>query len=71
MRALRPGTWDLSFADGLVVELDEELHFNRYRLTTLQSVESMKLPWRDAYLDFCTRYEAPVTEAWIQGLLDA
>ena len=32
---LRPGAWDLSFEDGLVVELDEELHFNRYRGQTL------------------------------------
>ncbi|WP_199203521.1 hypothetical protein [Mycobacterium sp. shizuoka-1] len=58
MQALRPGAWDLSFDGGLVIELDEELHFNRYRITTLQPAVSTKLPWRDAYLDFCTRYEA-------------
>ena len=34
--SFRPGSWDLAFADGLVVELDEELHFNRYRAHTLQ-----------------------------------
>ncbi len=27
---LRPGAWDLALAGGVVVELDEELHFNRY-----------------------------------------
>ena len=31
-----PGAWDLILDCG-VVELDEELHFNRYRLQTLQS----------------------------------
>ena len=36
---VRPGAWDLAFDDGLVVELDEELHFNRYRARTLQ------MPW--------------------------
>lgn len=33
---LRPGAWDLE-VDGVMVELDEHLHFNRYRSTTLQS----------------------------------
>ena len=31
----RPGRWDLVFEEDLVVELDEELHFNRYRASTL------------------------------------
>lgn len=63
MRVLRPGAWDLSFADGLVLELDEELHFNRYRFSTLQAPESAKLPWRDAYLDQCRRYEEQCLQA--------
>ncbi|MEC4841102.1 hypothetical protein R2360_16815 [Mycobacteroides chelonae] len=63
VRALRPGAWDLSFADGLVVELDEELHFNRYRFSTFQAAESAQLPWRDAYLDFCERYEDECLQA--------
>jgi hypothetical protein len=33
----RPGGWDLVFGGSLVVELDEELHFNRYRALTLNS----------------------------------
>ncbi|WP_439117406.1 DUF7255 family protein [Mycobacterium marseillense] len=40
-----------------MVELDEELHFNRYRLSTLQNVASTRLPWRDEYIEFCRRHE--------------
>ena len=31
---LRPGSWDC-LVDGILVELDEQLHFNRYRALTL------------------------------------
>lgn len=34
--ALRPGPWDLT-VDGILVELDEQLHFNRYRAITLEA----------------------------------
>lgn len=54
---LKPGGWDLLFADGVVVELDEELHFNRYRTLTLQSSWSEQLPWTGAYLQFCAEHE--------------
>lgn len=63
MRALRPGAWDLSFAEGLVVELDEELHFNRYRSVTLKAADPAELPWQDAYLDFCAHYEEHCLQA--------
>lgn len=63
VRALRPGAWDLAFVDGLVVELDEELHFNRYRLRTLQAPWSARLPWHDAYFDFCDRQEQACLDA--------
>lgn len=53
---LRPGGWDLSFED-LVVELDEELHFNRYRGATLQPAWTTSLPWREDYLRYCTNHE--------------
>jgi hypothetical protein len=55
---LRPGAWDISLADGLVVELDEELHFNRYRGITLQGAWALALPWRSEYLEMCSRYES-------------
>jgi hypothetical protein len=32
--ALRPGAWDVEVA-GILIELDEQLHFNRYRARTL------------------------------------
>jgi hypothetical protein len=54
---LRPGAWDLAFADGLVVELDEELHFNRYRARTLQLSWANDLPWHDTYLVHCRERE--------------
>lgn len=57
MQGLRPGAWDLAFTDGLVVEPDEELHFNRYRAQTLQAFDAAVLPWHADYLDYCTRHE--------------
>ncbi|WP_456237912.1 DUF7255 family protein [Mycolicibacterium novocastrense] len=57
MSRLRPGAWDLAFSGGLVIELDEELHFNRYRAQSLQPQWATALPWRDTYLDFCNDFE--------------
>lgn len=53
---LRP--WDLEF-DGVAVELDEYLHFNRYRAITLQAPEYALLPRfpNAVYQDFCHRFE--------------
>jgi hypothetical protein len=55
---LRPNSWDISLAGGLVVELDEELHFNEYRLRTLQAPWYSKLQWVDTYRLFCARHAA-------------
>lgn len=57
VRPPRPGAWDLAFESGLVVELDEELHFNRYRAMTLESPWSADLPWSEDYQGFCRHYE--------------
>lgn len=54
---LRPGAWDLAFDDGLVVELDEELHFNRYRATTLTQPWANVLRWCEDYLDYAVACE--------------
>jgi hypothetical protein len=54
---LRPGGWDLAFHGALVVELDEELHFNRYRALTLSASWSSALPWRGTYDDYCDAEE--------------
>jgi hypothetical protein len=40
---LRPGSWDL-VVDGVLVELDEQLHFNRYRALTLEVASYTALP---------------------------
>lgn len=50
---VRPGGWDLAFEDGVVVELDEELHFNRYRRLSLEADWCSGLPWRDEYVKLC------------------
>jgi hypothetical protein len=62
---INPGSWDC-ITDGIVVELDETRHFNRYRLTTLDSPIYKQLssfPF-DCYQMYCRSHEA-------QCLLDA
>jgi hypothetical protein len=53
---LRP--WDLEF-DGIAVELDESLHFNRYRGVILRSASYARLPRfpLDAYQHYCSERE--------------
>jgi hypothetical protein len=53
----RPGQWDLAFDGGLLLELDEELHFNRYRRLTLEPDWAASLPWRTDYLRFSEEHE--------------
>ena len=60
---LQPGPWDLTFDDGLVVELDEELHFNRYRKATLDTTWTVKLPWQTEYLKYSEREAACLAAA--------
>jgi hypothetical protein len=54
----RPGAWDLALAGGIVVELDEDLHFNRYRGLTLDADWSVELPWQHDYSSLVVEYEA-------------
>jgi hypothetical protein len=61
--AIAPGGWDLSFDGGLVVELDEELHFNRYRGLTLAPSWTASLPWRERYLAYAVDFEAQCLRA--------
>lgn len=63
---LAPGKWDLSFQD-LVVELDEELHFNRYRLVTLSQDWSEVLPWATDYRAFSLEHEGNCVRAGSWG----
>ncbi|WP_200962728.1 hypothetical protein [Terrabacter sp. Soil810] len=63
---LRPGSWDLS-ANGVLIELDEELHFNRYRETTLRQTWAQSLPWNRPYLEFCQSRESECLRAATWG----
>lgn len=71
--AARPGGWDMAFdrPDGtsLVVELDEEQHFNRYRLATLQSaaLTDAGLPWGEEYATYCVDHEHRLLPGWGRG----
>ena len=58
MVAFRPGVWDIVVADGVIVELDEEQHFNRYRGVTLAPSWNDALPWTDHYRRYCDEFEA-------------
>lgn len=55
---LRPGAWDMEIT-GVAVELDEEQHFNRFRLATLESPyyrEQKTFPV-EKYREFCSNHE--------------
>jgi len=66
---LRPGAWDLAFEDGLIVELDEELHFNRYRLLTLNAPWYGDRAWAPEYRELCVQREQECLAAgkWENG----
>ncbi|QKS13977.1 hypothetical protein HUN58_14955 [Curtobacterium sp. Csp1] len=53
---IRPGPWDLSYGD-VVVELDEDFHFNRYRTLTLLAPFASTLPWAVDYRRHSTEQE--------------
>lgn len=55
--SLQPLGWDIQTVGGLIVELDEEQHFNRYRAETLAMRWSHDLPWREDYLAYCAEFE--------------
>lgn len=68
---LRPGGWDLCVeaAGGvaLAVELDEELHFNRYREQTLSAAWYRDVPWASEYTVQCKRHEPQCLRAGTWG----
>jgi hypothetical protein len=55
---LRPGPWDSVLEGGLIIELDESQHFNRYRRKTLEPPWAQQLPWCEPYMRYCVQYEA-------------
>ncbi|MGG5905123.1 DUF7255 family protein [Sphingobacterium daejeonense] len=59
--------WDIS-TDSFTIELDEELHFNRYRLSTLNSKIYTQSPLRNIldihnYMAHCVNYEGNCLKA--------
>ena len=75
---IRPGGWDLAFdtPDGLLlVELDEEQHFNRYRALTLEATAQDPTHPTQAHLHIPTqtltkRLNQPLTPTASWGLLN-
>lgn len=65
--SLRPGPWDIVLAGGLLLELDEELHFNRYRRATFERSWSDRVPWRQPYVDLCKEHERACLRAGSWG----
>ena len=65
----RPGGWDPPFAGGLLLELDEELHFNRYRAATLHAWWEGALPWHSDYAQHCIAHEDACLSAGAWGKL--
>ncbi|QOT19361.1 hypothetical protein [Paenarthrobacter sp. YJN-5] len=51
------GKWDFATADGLLIEFDEQLHFNRYRKLTDRLSWSKSLPWAGDYLNYSSLHE--------------
>lgn len=67
---IRPGGWDLAFntPDGLLLlELDEEQHFNRYRALTLEATSDLGLPWTPAYQAYNRDHEHRLLPGWGTG----
>ena len=62
------GPWDIEF-EGVAVELDEHLHFNRYRAMTLESSAYQDLPRfpLELYRSHCVHYEDACLKAGGHG----
>ena len=62
--SFRPSTWDMVAGD-FAIELDEQLHFNRFRLVTLDSPIYRKLPEfaLESYRQYCRDNESDCLKA--------
>lgn len=49
------GIWDIAVEGNLLIEVDEENHFNRHRAATLDGTD---YPWTADYLRYCAEYES-------------
>lgn len=64
--ALAPRGWDMQ-ADDLLVEFDEDLHFNRYRSLSLGTPGSPALPWSEPYGHYVVEMEGLCLRAGSHG----
>ncbi|KRF04340.1 hypothetical protein ASH00_14650 [Arthrobacter sp. Soil782] len=62
------GDWDFNLVDGLKIELDEFLHFNRYRSATLKLPWAETLPWSADYDEYCERFEYKSQRIRLEGM---
>lgn len=54
--ATGPRSWDITLADGPVIELDERQHFTPYRAQTLAAPWAVGLPWSREYRQQCEEH---------------
>jgi hypothetical protein len=61
-------SWDIAF-EGIAIELDEYLHFNRYRFRTLESSLYTRLPGfpLEEYVKYCSDHEGRCLSAGSYG----
>lgn len=62
------GEWDFDLAGGFKIELDEYLHFNRYRAESCLGPWVQDVPWREAYRDYCEQYEYKCFQGRLPGM---
>lgn len=64
--ALAPRGWDMQ-ADQVLIEFDEDLHFNRYRARLLATPWAPDLPWSTMYREYSTEMEGMCLKAGMHG----
>lgn len=62
------GEWDYNLTGDLKIELDEFLHFNRYRGMTLQAPWAEKVVWSADYEMFCATFEYKCLRGRLEGM---
>ncbi|WP_020532769.1 DUF7255 family protein [Flexithrix dorotheae] len=68
MQEIQPPQWQLEF-EGLAVELDEQLHFNKYRRTSLRSqvYDDYKSVSVNNYRTFCRKFDKECLKSGLSG----
>lgn len=61
------GEWDFNLAGGFKIELDEYMHFNRYRAEACSGPWAQDVPWRGAYREYSEQYEYKCLQIRLPG----